>query len=162
MKKVGYIFLLIVVILGIVGFFVVQNQFGGNKNNNSSTQIAGMRSSNENTTKTNTTNTNTTGTDGKTIITKLDDGTLYSYTGKTEKAEIVIGDNYFDTQINDIMLNYSEYNGKTVEIEGMYIDVYSPYTVVGRYSTGKSTLVNALLGKNILPTSPTPTTKTTK
>ncbi len=31
--------------------------------------------------------------------------------------------------------------------------------VVGRYSTGKSTLVNALLGKNILPTSPTPTTK---
>lgn len=31
--------------------------------------------------------------------------------------------------------------------------------IVGRYSTGKSSLINALLGKNILPTSPVPTTK---
>jgi len=31
--------------------------------------------------------------------------------------------------------------------------------VAGRYSTGKSTLINALIGKNILPSSPTPTTK---
>lgn len=31
--------------------------------------------------------------------------------------------------------------------------------VVGRYDTGKSTLINALLGKDILPTSPVPTTK---
>ena len=31
--------------------------------------------------------------------------------------------------------------------------------VVGRYSTGKSTLINALLNKNVLPSSPIPTTK---
>lgn len=31
--------------------------------------------------------------------------------------------------------------------------------VVGRYSTGKSTLINALLGQSILPSSPIPTTK---
>ncbi len=31
--------------------------------------------------------------------------------------------------------------------------------VVGRYSTGKSSLINALLGKDYLPTSPVPTTK---
>lgn len=31
--------------------------------------------------------------------------------------------------------------------------------VVGRYSTGKSSLINALLGKDILPSSPVPTTK---
>lgn len=31
--------------------------------------------------------------------------------------------------------------------------------VVGRYSTGKSTLINALLGRKLLPTSPVPTTK---
>lgn len=30
---------------------------------------------------------------------------------------------------------------------------------IGRYSTGKSSLINALLGKEILPTSPVPTTK---
>lgn len=32
--------------------------------------------------------------------------------------------------------------------------------VVGRYSTGKSTLINSLLGKDLLPSSPVPTTKT--
>ena len=136
MKKVGYVFLLIVVIAGIVGFFMVQNFFGNNKG----TQIVGMRSTNE--VKSSTTKTNEVSSTSKskekseaTIKSTLDDGILYSYTGNIEKADVVIGDSYFDTQINDLMLNYNEYKGKIIEIEGMYIDIYSPYTIVGRYTT---------------------------
>ena len=33
------------------------------------------------------------------------------------------------------------------------------FAIAGRYSTGKSTLINSLLGKELLPTSPIPTTK---
>ncbi|MBP3256298.1 MAG: hypothetical protein J6M60_07445 [Clostridia bacterium] len=132
MKKIIYICLLIVVILGIVLFFVFQQNIKKD-NTNTVEQVVGMRSSNENTVN-EVENTKTVN-DGKTKITKLDDGTLYSLVEKQEKADVIIGDNYFDTQINDIMLNYKEYKGKTVEIEGMYIDVYAPYTVVGRYST---------------------------
>ena len=131
MKKIIYIVLLIIVVVAIVLLFVLGGNFKSEQVG--SNQIAGMRSSNENTvnevTETKVTNT------GRTQVTKLSDGTLYSFNGKQEKADVVIGDNYFDTQINEIMLNYSDYVGKTVEIEGMYIDVYNPYTVVGRFST---------------------------
>ena len=133
MKKIIYILLLIVIIIGIVLFFVFQGNIKKEDNNNIQQQVVGMRSQSENTV--NEEENTKTAVDGKTKITKLDDGTLYSYNGKQEKADIVIGDNYFDTQINDIMLNFNEYKGKTVEIEGMYIDVYLPYTIVGRYST---------------------------
>ena len=35
--------------------------------------------------------------------------------------DIVLGDNYFDTTINDIFLNPQEYYNKNIEIEGMYL-----------------------------------------
>ena len=140
-KKILYIGLLIIVIIGIVLLFIFLGNVNKDSNNNTNTlsQIVGMRNSSENITENeNTVNevsNTTTGKDGKTKITKLNDGVLYSLEDKQEEAEVVIGDNYFDTQINDIMLNYGEYEGKTVEIEGMYIDVYKPYTIIGRYST---------------------------
>ena len=71
----------------------------------------------------------------ETATTQLDDGVLYVIKGRENTtADIVIGDNYFDTQISDMMLNPSSYDGKTIEIEGMYLLNY-PYTFVGRYST---------------------------
>lgn len=49
------------------------------------------------------------------------------------KVDIVVGDKLYTTQINDWYENFDEYEGKTVEIEGYYIDDYAPYTFVGRY-----------------------------
>lgn len=46
-------------------------------------------------------------------------------------VDITVGDNYFVTQINDIYLNFEEYEGKTIEIEGFPLD--NGYTFVGRY-----------------------------
>jgi uncharacterized membrane protein YcgQ (UPF0703/DUF1980 family) len=46
--------------------------------------------------------------------------------------DIVVGDKYYATQINDWYENFKDYDGKTVEIEGYYID-YSPYSFVGRF-----------------------------
>lgn len=46
--------------------------------------------------------------------------------------DIVVGDNFFATQINDWYANFDDYDGKTVEIEGYYIDSY-PYKFVGRF-----------------------------
>ena len=75
--------------------------------------------------------------EGKTTNSKKTEtanGILYSLSDEELKADVVIGDNYFDTQINDMMLNYQSYKGKKIEIEGMYLDG-QPYTFVGRYST---------------------------
>ena len=49
------------------------------------------------------------------------------------QANIVVGDNFYTTQINDWYTNFDQYVGKTVEIEGYYIDDYAPYTFIGRY-----------------------------
>lgn len=49
------------------------------------------------------------------------------------KPDIVVGDKFYATQINDWYANFDQYEGKTVEIEGYYIDDYEPYTFVGRY-----------------------------
>lgn len=65
---------------------------------------------------------------------ELDDGVLYSATGEKVEADMVIGDNYFDTTMNDMMINFDKYKGKKIEIEGMYLE-NGPYTFVGRYST---------------------------
>lgn len=68
------------------------------------------------------------------IKTELSDGVLYSINGEIYKSDMVIGDNYFDTTINDIYYNPESYYNKNIEIEGMYLQ-NSPYTFVGRYST---------------------------
>lgn len=47
-------------------------------------------------------------------------------------VDIVVGDNLYMTQINDWFTNFNDYDGKTVEIEGYFID-FSPYTFIGRY-----------------------------
>ncbi len=68
--------------------------------------------------------------------TTLEDGTLYTATNMEEitNPEIVLGDNYFDTTVADINLNFDSYANKTIQVEGMYISSES-YTFVGRYST---------------------------
>lgn len=65
---------------------------------------------------------------------ELDDGILYSIDGKQYQSDIVIGDNYYDTTINDMFLNPENYIEKNIEIEGMYLENL-PWTFVGRYST---------------------------
>lgn len=46
--------------------------------------------------------------------------------------DIKVGDNLYMTQINDWFKNFDDYNGKTVEIEGYYLD-FAPYSFVGRH-----------------------------
>lgn len=49
------------------------------------------------------------------------------------KADIVVGDNLYATQINDWYMNFEQYEGKVVEIEGYYINDFAPYDFIGRY-----------------------------
>jgi len=71
--------------------------------------------------------------DKEVTITNLKDGTLYTISGESLKPEIIIGNNYFDTQLSDININFTKYEGKTIEIEGFFIED-TPYTFIGRYS----------------------------
>lgn len=63
---------------------------------------------------------------------------VYPYDIETDKAavdisdpDIVVGDNLYATQINDWYINFEDYDGKTVEIEGYYVDL-DGYDFVGR------------------------------
>lgn len=47
------------------------------------------------------------------------------------KMDIVVGDNLYMTQINDWYMNFQDYDGKSVEIEGYYM-AFDKYTFVGR------------------------------
>ena len=67
-----------------------------------------------------------------TKITDTEGGTLYSIRDNVN-PDIVMGDNYFDTQIADFYNNFNSYKGKIVEIEGFVLNNY-PYTFCGRYS----------------------------
>lgn len=51
---------------------------------------------------------------------------------KSHGIDITVGDNLYMTQINDWFTNFKEYNGKTVEIEGYYLN-FDPYSFVGRH-----------------------------
>ncbi len=66
-------------------------------------------------------------------ITQLSDGIMYSIKDDV-KVDLVMKDNYFDTQINDFYNNFDNYKDKIIEIEGFYLNGL-PYTFVGRYST---------------------------
>ena len=57
---------------------------------------------------------------------------------------------------HDLMLNVQEENAKKA-IDMLYQEQFN-MVVVGEFSRGKSTFVNALLGQNILPSSKSPTT----
>lgn len=48
-------------------------------------------------------------------------------------TDIVVGDNLYATQINDWYMNFDQYEGKVVEIEGYYINDFAPYDFIGRY-----------------------------
>ena len=49
------------------------------------------------------------------------------------KVDIVVGDDYYATQLADMMVNFDQFEGKVVEIEGFALK-NGPYTFVGRYS----------------------------
>ena len=48
-----------------------------------------------------------------------------------EKPDIVVGDQHYATQINDWYMNFQNYVGKTVSIDGYYMN-FGGYTLVGR------------------------------
>ena len=48
-----------------------------------------------------------------------------------EKPDIVVGDKHYATQINDWYINFQDYEGKTVSIDGYYMN-FGGYTLVGR------------------------------
>ncbi len=50
---------------------------------------------------------------------------------KKNGIDITVGDNLYMTQINDWYTNFSDYDGRSVEIEGYYLDM-DPYLFVGR------------------------------
>ena len=132
-KKILYIVLLVIVIVLVGGFFIFLSTSKSNQADANATNTLGSRSETTYTENEVKANENSTSKEIKTTVTTLDDGTLYSLSEDTVKADIVIGDNYFDTQMTDLMTNYNNYKGKTVEVEGMYL-AGEPYTFVGRYS----------------------------
>ena len=137
-KKIFYIILLIVIIGGIIAFLVNQDkiEYVGNENVVTNSLELVTRS-NEEGNKVDINNQKEDDNEIKeTIVTELEDGTLYSLSKEDVKADIVLGDNYFDTQITDIMTNPTNYFGKVIEIEGMFLESYpDPFTFVARYAT---------------------------
>lgn len=77
--------------------------------------------------------TNKSGDKYEAVITDTDGGTLYSIVHDDFKAKMIIGDNYFDTQISDLYKNFNTYEGNTIEIEGFVLN-NGNYTFVSRYS----------------------------
>lgn len=145
-KRALYLIIFIVAIAGVVGLVIFFNNATENRDakiadaaNNLGGRASSATTKETNTTNTTNTSTNTTTAKKDTTKTELDDGTLYQNGEALEKIDIVVGDNMYDTQITDFNLNFKEYEGKTVEIEGMYMEnknevTNSKYTFVGRYS----------------------------
>ena len=155
-KKVIWILLLVAVVIGIV-LAVIFIKPKDNTNNNVS---IGNRTvdnslydpSYENVYNTMEANSNAKGVDESKLSsyqkTQLDDGVLYSKDGKQVEADKIIGDEYYDTTINDMWLNYDSYKGKKIQIEGMFLK-NSGLTFVGRYSTS-SLCANCPAGYSVM------------
>ena len=74
------------------------------------------------------------------LILEGPDISLYNYPHDIEKdraafdprkIDIIVGNRLYMTQINDWFLNFDKYAGKSVEIEGFYMD-FDGFTYVGR------------------------------
>ena len=133
-KKLLWILVLIIAIVAVVAIVIVMNNASqsqkDNADNNSVNLTSVNRTASENTVKDE---------EKKEVEYKkleLADGTLYTITGQKEKADIVIGTNFFDTTIVDMYYNPDNYLDKKIEIEGFYITNKdgTPYTFVARYS----------------------------
>lgn len=140
LKKVCLIILLVIIGLGIA--WVAYNAGKGKReekvNTNSTTveKVAQGDNTSDNNVSQDSTSTQTTveKETKQATETTLNDGIEYSVAKEAVKADIVLKDNYFDTQILDFNTNFDQYEGKTVEIEGLYFE-NGNYTFVGRYST---------------------------
>lgn len=150
LKKLGLIIILIAIICGIV--FVIINSSAGKKDEkiNANSAPISKADSQENNIENEIQEDNIVEEiveeeiETKSVTkTELADGVKYSVSDEEITPEIVLGDNFFDTQIRDISLNFDQYEGKTIEIEGLYFE-NEPFTFVGRYSTS-----------NMCPTCPT-------
>ncbi len=126
-KRIIYGILFIVAVLGIGGVILFFNNATENRDkaSNTATTLGNKTTETTATVKQQT---------AKATVTELEDGTLYQIGEPFENVDMVIGDNLFDTQIADININFSQYDGKTIEIEGLYME-NNQYTFVGRYST---------------------------
>lgn len=145
LKKVILIVVLLVIVAGIV--WIVINASQGKKevkqNPSGAATVEKVAQSEEKVAEENTTTEatneveNTVTVEKETIPAtekKLSDGIKYSVTDKDVKPEVVLKDNYYDTVIADINLNFDNYEGKTIQMDGFYFENGS-YTFVGRYST---------------------------
>lgn len=152
LKKVGLIIIL-VAIIGGVGFVIV-NSSSGKKEGKTSVSSApiGKGNSQESIEENIEVSQDESQNEGEIVDTietipvikkEIDNGVKYSLSSEEITPEIVVGDNYFDTQVRDMSLNFDQYEGKTIEIEGLYFE-NTPFTFVGRYSTS-----------NMCPTCPT-------
>ena len=121
-KKIIYV-LTLIALIGLLVFCVIKANDNKNKENN--VVLASNRNGDI---------TERNSEQEKTIKTVLDDGTMYSVTTEKVNSDVIIGDNYFDAQINDMIFNSETYEGKNIEIEGFYLES-EPYSFVGRYST---------------------------
>ena len=136
-KRIIYMIIFVAAVLGVGGLIMFFNNATASRDKQANSAINLGNKTTQNSIDTNSNSNNNAQTTKKetvtTTVSELGDGTLYSIGDTTQKADIIIGDNLFDTQLSDINLNFSQYEGKTIEIEGMYM-INSPYTFVGRYS----------------------------
>ena len=131
-KKILWIALLVSFIVVIAIIVITVKPYDSSKNNNSITARSDTSASSSQSEKK----------EVKVTKTELEDGTLYTFTDEEIKSDVVVPDNFFDTTINDLMMNYNQYKGKNIQVEGLYM-TSGKYTFVGRYSTS-----------NICPTCP--------
>lgn len=127
MKKIGLIAILVIIVVCIV--LVFNNASSGRKEN----KVANTATIEKNAQTKNVVANETVSNVKKTKVTKLENGVRYSLNDEI-KTEIVIGDNFYGTQISDINMNFNNYEGKIIEIEGLYFE-NDMYTFVGRYAT---------------------------